>query len=199
MVTLAPDARDNASLQSDSHAVAREMELVKVKGLFSGVYLLWRTRFQVWLEGKMLVEIHKKLSQRERLTERHGMTVKAENSLREDIHSGLTEDQKRMVEYNTARRHRLLSDLQTYSARNEPIIVESGDAPPWSSGEKPVSQHFTKQEIDNMALRAVMHLGSDGEKDEHWESYRKDIYDKLPENIAQELERSIKEFWSKLN
>src|SRR5579871_2609345 len=189
------DVKTASPILSDAHEVARQLDHAKGKTVFSGIAALMRLRYEAWLEERMRVAITRQLEIREKLAERQNQTVKAENSLKTSIYAGQTADQKHLAELNQARKQRLFTDLETYVAKSQvmqgdlPTEVHELSASPTASAV--VHTHISDEQIEALALRAVMNLGTEGSQDDQWEEYRRQLYNQLPSNIAQEVERRI--------
>lgn len=200
------DVATASPIISDSGDVVRKLELAKGKGMFSGIATLARLRYEAWLEDKLRVQIDRQLDTREKLAERHSRTVVAENALKSNIYAGQTADQVNMAQLNQARKQRLFTDLDTYVAKMQVSQVGPGTelpalpgcAPPVAAPAATVDVHISDDQIEALAIRAVVNLGPEGAEEDHWEEYRQKLYSQLPQNVAQEVEQRIQEMRSVL-
>lgn len=178
---------------SDVVEVGRELERAKGKGVFTGYLLLWRIRFEAWLEEKVKRQIVRKLSTRKHIAEMQLETVEAETKLKASLYSEHIEEQQQATALSLAKQQRLMTDLATFVSKGE--AVASGVLP--SSAEPMVSVHVTDDQIEALALRAVLQLGpDDGTGDAAWDTYKKELFRQLPVNVAKEVERRILELRS---
>ena len=178
---------------SDSQDVARELERAKGKGYVGGMFALWRLRHEAALEERMKVEILRKLVTRKAVAEQQSATVEAEIALKKHLHTSKTEDQKNATLFNKAKRERLLSDLEVFARQETLTLGDDGSISAASPSSPPLSVHVSEAQIEALVLRAVVNLGYENNEDDAWPAYRDDLYQALPHNVAQEVERRILE------
>ncbi len=194
-------------LASNAGYVVRDLHQGQGKGLFDGLVALLRLRFETWLEERMKGPILRKLEVRKEVANAQKQAEDAQNALCGSLHDRSRSGQLQQIELNQLNRQRLLSDLAQYAL---PPSGNSGNSSSTGNGAETAAsssspflaatQHISKEQIETLALRAAMRLGQEGQDNEAeaWSEYRAELYEKLPHNVAQEVERRIRELRSLL-
>lgn len=87
---------------NDADEVARELQRARGKGLFSGFFLIWRLRYEAWLEERLRQEIARKLATRTELSRCHNQAVVAQNELRANLLAGQSTERQRFADAHLA-------------------------------------------------------------------------------------------------
>lgn len=87
---------------NDADEVARELQRARGKGLFSGFFLIWRLRYEAWLEERLRQEIAHKLATRAELARCHNQAVVAQNELRANLLTGQSTERQRYADARLA-------------------------------------------------------------------------------------------------
>jgi len=198
--------KDASSLATQ---LARELDHARRQGVFG----LLRLRFEAWLEERMKGPILRKMAVRREVMEAQKKTTEAEISLYASVKGGQKDVERHEIEWNRLRGQRLVTDLErlgiTFSAGNDSTAAPAGygaagsgptnlgSGIPATPAAAPVSLHLSDEQIEQLALRAVLHLGPMGAEDAasqaEWDEYRKELHERLPAFAAQEVERRINE------
>jgi hypothetical protein len=155
--------------RSDSHEIARQVERAKGRGVVTGLALLWRMRFEAWLEEHVARLVVRKLVARAQVAHTHADAMRAEHALHAEVRDGEIQSLKRTIDVVPAR----------------PAVSEPA--------RPPVSVHISDDHIRSMALRAVMTAGTGEGARERLEAYLAELRKQLPPNVAQEVEASVRE------
>ena len=186
-VTFSQGVVARLDLTSDAGYVAQEFHQAHGKGMVGGIAALLRLRFETWLEERMKDPVLRKLEVRKDVAEAQKKAEDAQNALSGTLHDRSRSGQLQQIELNQLNKQRLMSDLSQYSL------------PPSDTQVPVTATHISKEQVETLALRAAMRLGQEQANEaEVWAEYRMELYGKLPQNIAQEVERRIHELRSLL-
>lgn len=196
------------------NAQATELAAELIQARRQGMLGLFRLRFEAWLEERMKGPILRKMAVRREVMEAQMQTTQAEISLHAAVKGGQKDVERHEIEWNRLRGQRLVTDLErlgiTLSAGNDNTPAAGFGAPgngnngPTNLGAgipatpaAPVSLHLSDEQIEQLALRAVLHLGPMGAEgaasQAEWDEYRTELHERLPAFAAQEVERRINE------
>ncbi len=165
-----------------------EMELVRHQGLFG----MWRLRWEAWLEEKIKDPAIRKMKARQEILEQQRITAEAQIRLKSTVQSGDRQVEVGRMEHSQVLWQRLQTDMQ-HSGILLPGLSSVGSASGavYGSSEPPVSLHITDEQIEALALRAVMSIGKGEGAEAEWQQYRTQLYERLPQYAAQEVERRV--------
>lgn len=194
------------------NAQATELAAELIQARRQGMLGLFRLRFEAWLEERMKGPILRKMAVRREVMEAQMQTTQAEISLHAAVKGGQKDVERHEIEWNRLRGQRLVTDLErlgiTFSPGNDSTADPAGFGAPGSGPTNlgsgipatpaaPVSMHLSDEQIEQLALRAVLHLGPLGAEgaasQADWDDYRKELHERLPAFAAQEVERRINE------
>lgn len=189
--------RDRKSdLEVGLNRIDEEMETVRRQGLFG----MWRLRWEAWLEEKMKDPAIRKMKARQEILDEQRKTAEAQIRLKSTVQSGDRQVEVGRLEYSQVLWQRLQSDLEQSGIALPPsstispaASVSSASGTVYGAKEPPVSLHITDEQIEALALRAVMTIGKGDGAEEAWQQYRDQLYERLPHYAAQEVERRVYE------
>ena len=150
-------------------------------------------RWEAWLEEQMKGPAIRKMKARQEILEEQRKTAESHIKLKTTIQSGEREVEVGQIQHNQFVFQQIRSDLD--SSR---MLVPTGESVPSmassSAGHSmgsPVVQHVSDEEIEALALRTVMAVGTGEGGEERWREYRDEIYRQMPPYVAQEVERRV--------
>ncbi|WP_395139404.1 hypothetical protein, partial [Armatimonas sp.] len=132
--------------------IDEEMDQVRRQGLFG----MWRLRWEAWLEEKMKDPAIRKMKARQEILDEQRKTAEAQIRLKSTVQSGDRQVEVGRMEYSQVLWQRLQTDMQQ-SGIMLPSAPASGTI--YEPSEPPVSLHITDEQIEALALRAVMSFG----------------------------------------
>ena len=195
------DTERSLDLHESIHTLEDEMD----KARRGGVLGLMRLRYEAWVEERMVKPAQMKLESKRTILEEQKKTAQAQIELRATIQGGEQRVEKNRMDFEGIMWQRLAVDIERTGMLLAPAPnqaqLPSASAPyptlepvsvEWQP-EPPVQVHTEDEQIETLALRAVMNLGNGEGSDALYAQCKEEVRAKLPPHTAREVERRIEE------
>ena len=177
-----------SDLEVGLNRIDEEMDQVRRQGLFG----MWRLRWEAWLEEKMKDPAIRKMKARQEILDEQRKTAEAQIRLKSTVQSGDRQVEVGRLEYSQVLWQRFQTDMQQSGIMLPSApAVSSASGTVYGSSEPPVSLHITDEQIEALALRAVMSFGKGEGAEAEWQQYRAQLFERMPQYAAQEVERRV--------
>ncbi|WP_395088821.1 hypothetical protein, partial [Armatimonas sp.] len=154
-------------LEAGVDRLEHEMERTRRAGLLG----LARLKWEAWLEERMQGPAVRKLKAQQALLDEQRKTAESQIRLKATIQGGERDAERGRIEYNQVLWHRLQTDLE-HSGILIPGSTQASPMMVGSPSNQPVSVHITDEQIEALALRAVMGISKGEGSEAEWEQYR---------------------------